>query len=83
MEYKKQYTKEEVEELAAWLEAHRKQMPKDFYLDKATHIGNLPEMVPFYIDIIRKHHENSTYSGQVYTIFRMRDVLKEQYGLTD
>lgn len=83
MEFKKQYTKEEVQELTSWMENHKDQFPLEFDLDKATHLNNLPQMVHFYNEVALLHVDNPTYSGQIYFLFRLRDALREACHIAD
>lgn len=83
MDYKKRYTPEEIKEVAEWFKNHKEQMPQSLDVDKATHIPNFPSTVNSYIDIAQAHMDNATYSGQIYLLFKMRDVMKEACGIED
>lgn len=80
MNFKKQYTHEEIEEVVAWFEKHQAEVPQTLNLDKATHIPDFPSTLHTYIEIARTHCDNPTYSGQIYTLFRMRDAMLQAAG---
>ena len=83
MEYKKEFTEEECADLIAWFKKHREEFPQVFQFDAAIRYNNLPYMIPFYIDILEAHRKNPTSSGQLFTLFRLRDELKKQAGIAD
>lgn len=75
MEFKKKYSKEELEELCAWFASRMDKLPADMHLDKAIYVKDFPTTVRHYLEIVRLHGDNPTYSGQVYHLFLMRDNL--------
>ncbi len=77
MEFKKKYTKDEMGELCAWFAARLDRLPAEMHLDKAIHIKDLPTTVRHYMEIVKLHGDNPTYSGQVYHLFLMRDKLQD------
>lgn len=83
MEYKKLYSQEEIDELIAWFEAHKEDLPKSLDVDKATHMADFRSTVKNYMDIARLHRENATYSGQIYFLFQMRDAVKAACRIND
>ncbi len=83
MEYKKIYTQEEIDEITAWFETHKDELPEKLNVDKATHMPDFRRTVQNYIDIAREHRDNATYSGQIYFLFRMRDAVKAECHIND
>ncbi len=83
MEYKKLYSQEEIDEITAWFESHKDQLPESLDVDKATHMSNFRQTVSSYIDIARLHRENATYSGQIYFLFQMREAVKAACHIDD
>lgn len=83
MDFKKQYIHEEIEEVIAWFEKHKNDIPQTLDLDKATHIPDFPSTLHCYIEIAQTHFNNPTYSGQIYTLFRMREAMQQMGCGTD
>lgn len=75
MQYKKHFEDDELKEILLWFKKHESELPKSLYIDKATYIEDFPRTVKFYFDIANEHHENPTYSGQIFHLFQMRDAV--------
>lgn len=75
MEYKKQYSHEELEEILNWFEKNMDKLPASLQLNKATYIKDLPKTVHQYFDLIKQQKDNPTYSGQIHHLFEMRDAV--------
>lgn len=77
MIYKKNYSKEELQELAHWYETHRSGFPKTFDTDAATHYADMQHSTDYILNILNESGENPTFSGQVFMFFSLRDALTE------
>lgn len=77
MKYKRKYTKAEARELCEWFAARMDKLPEKMRLSEAALIKDLPTTVRHYLEIVRLHGDNPTYSGQVYQLFLMRDKLRD------
>ena len=77
MEYKKHFTDEELDGVLQWFETHWDDLPVSASLDKATVIKDFKHTVRLYFDIVNEHRNNPTNSGQIFQIFKMRDVAEQ------
>lgn len=74
MKFKKKYSEEEISELVSWFDAHAKELPSSLRFDKATFIPDFPATVKKYIAIAHAQRKNPFNAGQIYTLFKMRDL---------
>jgi len=81
MEYKPIYTKEEVEELAAWFDSHPYKQELD--IGSGIYMKNVSMSVAAMLHTVRAKYDNRTFSGQVYLLFRIKDELLKQGKVTD
>lgn len=77
MEVKKLFTPEELEELCAWFEARKERLPQELMVLPGCVTHELPKVVGYYIDIVRLHGANPTYTGQIRHLFLIREKLIE------
>lgn len=80
--FKPQYTQADIDEIKAWYERHADQLPTEFVLNDSTRYLNLPSTLKTYFEIWDIHHDNPTFSGQIYQLFLIREKLIAD-GLTD
>lgn len=76
MEFKAQYTPEEMEEIVAWMENHLDSLPKEMDILPGMRTNDLPGVVRNYIDLVRTNGKNHTYNGQVSHLFRIRENIE-------
>lgn len=76
MEFKKQYTSEELAEVIQWLNEHREQFPESLQLRPEIHISSLSTAVDGFIKIAEVHSGNPNFGGQILWLFEIRDKLK-------
>lgn len=77
MEFKAQYSPEEMEEIVAWMESHLDSLPQEMDILPGMHTNNLPEVVRNYIDLVRTKGSNHTYNGQISHLFRIRENIEK------
>lgn len=78
MDYKRLFSQAEIEELLAWFEAHEANLPASLTVDNgSTHIKDLKRTVALYRDIVSHHRENPTYSGQIFTLEKIRRAIEQ------
>lgn len=75
--YKPHYTREDIDEIAAWFRRHAAELPLRVELDSATVYENLPETLAAYFEVYDIHGDNQTFSGQMHQIFLLRKRLRE------
>ena len=80
MEYKKTYTKEEVNEVITWFRQHQDMLPDTLQLNASTVYKDFKKTIELYFDIALAHHEKPCYGGQIYHLFQIREKLIELYG---
>lgn len=80
MEYKPKYTKDEVDDLVNWFTTHT--FEKELDVGGGIYIKNMQKAVESMIQIAQTKYENTTFSGQIYLLFRMRDELLKQNKVT-
>ena len=78
MEYKRNFTDEETDDLIAWMEKNMEQLPESLQYNQATSIPDLKKTVSDYIDLVRQHRNDPAFNGQIYHLFVMRDLLIAQ-----
>lgn len=77
MEYKRQYTQAELQELKEWYVSHQDKLPETFQKDDATFYADLKETVVTIIDLLDTNGENVTFSGLLHQFFELHDRLVE------
>lgn len=80
MEYKPQYSEEEVQELLRWVEENRDALPQSLELGKEIRIPDLRRTVDAYHDMALTHGTDRFFSGQIYTLMRIRAAVEAQKG---
>lgn len=76
MEYKKTFTKEEIDELIHWFDTHQYEKELDLGIGVST--KNLDQSIPPLIHVARTKYMSPVFSGQIYMLFRIRDALIQQ-----
>ena len=71
-----------VGEIKIWFDRHADQLPKEFVLNESTRYLNLPTAIKSFFEIWNIHHDNPTFSGQIYQLFLIRQKLIAD-GMTD
>ena len=80
MEFKPKYTKEEVDELVNWFTTHTFEHELD--VGGGIYIQDVQMAVKAMIRIAQTKYQNTTFAGQIYLLFRMRDELIKQNKVT-
>jgi hypothetical protein len=75
MEYKKNYTDEEIKELLNWYNKHEKELTGPFEMNEYTHFTELKNALPAIFATLKRGGDNSTFSGQIHQYFILRDAL--------
>lgn len=75
MDYKNSFTQGEIDELLEWFKAHEDQLPESMQVAPGFFISELKKTVHYYYDLVQTHWQNPIYSGQVYHLFKIRDIL--------
>lgn len=78
MDFKKQYSEEELKELRAWFEARTDTLPASMRLDTGMFIPDLPQTVSKYLDIMTRHKTLATFAPQMYHLYRIRQKLEDE-----
>lgn len=79
MDFKKQFSRKELDEVETWFKERMDKMPESLELSKSTKIADFKKTLDFYLELSHLHAENPTYSGQIYHLFLMRDKIIELY----
>ncbi len=77
MEFKKQYTEKELNDLAQWFKSNLELLPASFKLDEATSYPDLHFTAGIIIEQATLLSKNATYSGLAHQYFLIRDKLIE------
>lgn len=77
MEYKKQFSLEELAEVEGWLKARWERLPQSLRLNTGVNIPDLKLTLTHYFDVAHDLNDNPTYSGQIYHLFLIRKKLLE------
>jgi len=81
MEYKTDYTEEELNELFDWFETHK--FENQINLGKGINVVDVKLYVQSSINQIKSHPNNVTFSGLMYKLFIMKDELIKQGKVLD
>ena len=76
MEYKRQYTEQELDELIQWFETHKYAQDLDYA--PGEYIPDLQYCVEAFVLQIRDNREKIAYSGQVHKAFELREAIIRQ-----
>ena len=77
-QYKKTYSKEEVEEITIWFEERLSKLPKELQINAATMSTDLPHTVGSLIYNARHNHENVVFSALIGQLNEIRELLIKQ-----
>ena len=80
--FKTKYTQADIDEIKIWFDRHADQLPTEFVLNESTRYLNLPTSIKSFFEIWNIHHDNPTFSGQIYQLFLIRQKLIAD-GMTD
>lgn len=75
MEYKPVYTQEEVAQLLAWFEENAGRLPESMSMGVEINIPDVRRTVDAYCRMARVHGEDRAFSGQIYTLMRIREEI--------
>lgn len=75
--YKKNYTKEDIQGIHDWFEAHKDQLPDQLQLDAATFYTDLKDTVATYFEVFDLFGSNQTFSGQYHQLWLIKAKLEE------
>lgn len=73
MEYKKIYTKAELNEILAWAKAHENELPEEYDLAPGVHINSMHDFLFSMDAVIAQHAENPTYGANIRFLFMLRE----------
>lgn len=76
MEYKKEYTQEELLELRSWYKEHLNELPASFRMSEFNYIEDLKDTAKTIIAILGKKGMGVAFSGHLYQFFVLRDKLE-------
>ena len=74
--YQSQYTAEEVNALVAWFDSHS--FEGSIGLGKGERILDLKKAIGGLTHIAKHYHQNVNFSGEIHTLFHLRDELIRQ-----
>ncbi|MGM9693956.1 MAG: DUF6965 family protein [Alloprevotella sp.] len=77
MEFKNQYSKQEIEEAETWFRERWDKLPQSLQADPATRILDLRRTLENLIHLAKELQNNPTYAGQIYLLFKIKDKLQE------
>ena len=80
MDYKKIYSKEELDTLISWFKEHMDELPQSIYVDKATYVKDLRYTVNLYFDIAKDLREIPCYGGQIRHLFLIREAIEREWA---
>lgn len=80
--FKKNYTKEDIAEIADWFRRHRAELPATLQLNAATFYKDLPDTVKTYFEVYEMFGDVPTFSGQYHQLYLIRKKLEED-GIKD
>lgn len=80
MEFKKQYSDEEIEEIKKWFKDNEARLPQSLQLDSATYLPNFKKTLSYYIDIVDHLKTKETYAAQIHHLFKMRDAIENLWN---
>ena len=75
MEYKDNYTLDEVKELVDWFKG--KELPKAMRIDESTYSSNLPLTVESLCLQALLHYENATFNNSIRLLYKIRENLEK------
>lgn len=78
MEYKKVYTRAELDELIAWFTERAERLPASCDLLPGVHVADMQQFLLAERAMIELHHDNPTYGGTFWLLFRLRDKLQAE-----
>ena len=78
MDYKKEFSQEEIAEVVAWFKAHMSALPQDFDILPGVKTKDLPGVVSKYLELAEHLKENKTFHGQLSHLFVIREKLQQQ-----
>jgi hypothetical protein len=76
MEYKSTFTQEEAEEIIQWFKTHEYDNEVD--IGEGQYIKNIKKCVNALTHTTLTQYKNSTFSGQIFNLFRIREELINQ-----
>lgn len=76
MDYKRQFTKEEVAELVNWFKERK--FEQDLDLGSGIHITELDKTITQFSHLAANNYENPVFSGPITMLFRIREELIKQ-----
>ncbi|MBR1594332.1 MAG: hypothetical protein IJ659_06115 [Alloprevotella sp.] len=76
MKYKPQYSADEVGELLQWVDENLDKLPQSLNLGREISIPDLRRTVEAYREMAQLHGEERPFSGQVYTLMRIREAVE-------
>jgi hypothetical protein len=74
--YKPQYSEEEINELLSWFDKH--QFEGSIDLGKGEKVLDLKKAIGGLTHIARNYNQNPNFSGEIHTLFHLRDELIRQ-----
>lgn len=76
MDYKREYSKEEVTELVDWFKTRK--FEQDLDLGSGLHITELDKTITQFTHLALNSHGNPVFSGPITMLFRIREELIKQ-----
>ena len=78
MEYKDEYTKQEVEELVAWFEAHEHELPQSMQIDDSAFSADLKKTVRIFMEQSLMYWENPTFNGTIRMLYLIKSKIENK-----
>ena len=75
---KETYTKEQIEEIKAWYDAHQAEIPKEIVLCKGEVCKDLPKMLAAVLATAEEQLNNPTFKRVLQYLFDVREQLERK-----
>lgn len=77
MNFKKNFSAEEIEELCSWLKDNIDKLPQSLQLDKSIYIKDLKSTIELFIPLAKERRESQCFNGQIFLLFKIREKVLE------
>lgn len=77
MNFKKNFSAEEIEELCSWLKENIDKLPQSLQLDKSIYIKDLKSTIELFIPLAKERRESQCFNGQIFLLFKIREKVLE------
>lgn len=77
MNFKKNFSAEEIEELCSWFNENADTLPESLQLDKSLFIKDLKHTIKLFIPLAKERRESQCFNGQIFLLFKIREKVLE------